>query len=47
MLEPAGYRPVGGPLYLVTPSANTSPPKVRAFADAMRAMVAARTDLFE
>jgi hypothetical protein len=36
-----------GPLSLVTPSARTSAPKVRAFADAMKALVAARPDLFD
>jgi hypothetical protein len=45
-LEPAGYRPVGGPYFLVTPSARKSPPNVRAFVDAMRAMVASRPELF-
>ena len=46
VVEPGGYRPTAGPLWLVTPSARTAAPKVRAFADAMRAYVAARPDLF-
>lgn len=46
VVEPGGYRPAGGNCVLVTPSARTSAPKVRAFADAMRAFVAARPDLF-
>jgi DNA-binding transcriptional LysR family regulator len=46
ILEPAGYRPTGGPFALVTPSARTSAPKVRAFADALKAFVASRPDLF-
>ncbi len=46
VLEPGGYRPMGGPFFLVTPSAGTAPPKVRAFADAARAYVATRPDLF-
>ncbi|MFT3700010.1 MAG: LysR family transcriptional regulator [Kofleriaceae bacterium] len=45
-LEPAGYRPAGGPFSLVTPSARTAAPKVRAFADATRAFIATRPDLF-
>ena len=46
VLEPAGYRPVGGPFYLVTPSPGTAPPKVRAFGDAVRGYIATRPDLF-
>lgn len=46
ILEPGGYRPEGGPFVLVTPSVRTWPPKVRAFADALRAFVATRPDLF-
>jgi DNA-binding transcriptional LysR family regulator len=46
ILEPGGYRAAGGPFALVTPSARTSSPKVRAFADALRAFVARRPDLF-
>ncbi len=46
VIEPGGYRPVGGPVCLVTPSAGTSPPKVRAFVDALRAVIATRADLF-
>jgi DNA-binding transcriptional LysR family regulator len=46
ILEPGGYRPAGGTFALVTPSARTSAPKVRAFADAMKAFVATRPDLF-
>ena len=47
ILEPGGYRAGGGPFVLVTPSARTSSPKVRAFADALRAFVARRPDLFQ
>lgn len=46
VVEPGGYRPASGPFSLVTPSARTSAPKVRAFVDAMRAFCAARPDLF-
>lgn len=46
ILEPGGYRPEGGHFALVTPSARTSAPKVRAFADALRAFVRTRPDLF-
>lgn len=46
VLEPGGYRPVGGPFCLVTPSSRTSAPKVRAFADAVRSFIASRPDLF-
>lgn len=46
VVEPGGYRPTPGPLWLVTPSARTAAPKVRAFADAMRAHIAAHPDLF-
>jgi DNA-binding transcriptional LysR family regulator len=46
ILEPGGYRPMGGALSLVTPSARTSAPKVRAFADAIKAFVATRPDVF-
>jgi DNA-binding transcriptional LysR family regulator len=46
ILEPAGYRPAGGTFALVTPSARTSAPKVRAFAAALKAFVASRPDLF-
>jgi DNA-binding transcriptional LysR family regulator len=46
ILEPGGYRPAAGAISLVTPSARTSAPKVRAFADAMKAFVATRPDLF-
>lgn len=46
ILEPGGYRAAGGPFVLVTPSAHTSSPKVRAFAAALKAFVAARPDLF-
>ncbi len=46
ILEPAGFRPASGPFSVVTPSARTTAPKVRAFVDAMKAYVAARTDLF-
>jgi len=46
VLEPGGYRPASGPFSLVTPSARTAAPKVRAFADAMRGYIAARADLF-
>ncbi len=46
ILEPNGYRPEGGVFSLVTPSARTSAPKVRAFVDAMKVFVAARPDLF-
>ncbi len=46
ILEPGGYRPEGGPFVLVTPSARTSAPKVRAFADTMKAFAALRSDMF-
>jgi DNA-binding transcriptional LysR family regulator len=46
IVEPGGYRPAAGAFSLVTPSARTAAPKVRAFADAMRAFVATRPDLF-
>lgn len=46
ILEPGGCRPAAGTLAIVTPSARTQPPKVRAFIDAMKAFVTARSDLF-
>lgn len=46
ILEPSGYRAGGGPMALVTPSARTSAPKVRAFADALKSFVAKRPELF-
>jgi DNA-binding transcriptional LysR family regulator len=47
ILEPGGYRPAAGPFSVVTPSARTAAPKVRAFVDVMRAFVAAHPDLFD
>lgn len=46
VLEPGGYRPVSGVFSLVTPSARTAAPKVRAFIDALKAFIATRDDLF-
>ena len=46
IVEPGGYRPATGAFSIVMPSARTSAPKVRAFIDTMRALVAARSDLF-
>jgi DNA-binding transcriptional LysR family regulator len=46
ILQPAGYRPASASFSLVTPSARTAAPKVRAFVEAMKAYVATRPDLF-
>ncbi len=46
ILEPGGYRAGGGPFALVTPSARTSSPKVRAFADSLKAFVAEHPEIF-
>jgi len=46
ILEPGGYRPVSGPISIITPSARTAPPKARAFIGAMQAYAATRPDLF-
>ena len=47
VLEPGGFRPVSVDLCIVTPSARATPPKVRAFVDLMRELVAARPDMFD
>lgn len=46
VLEPGGFRPRASPLHLVTPSAQSMPPKLRAFVAMLRAFVARRADLF-
>ena len=46
LVEPGGYRPAPGAFSVVTPSAHTTAPKVRAFIEALRSFVAMRSDLF-
>jgi DNA-binding transcriptional LysR family regulator len=47
ILEPGGFRPRSYDLSIVTPSARTEAPKLRAFIDLMRDFVAARSDMFD
>lgn len=47
VLAPAGYAPRGFDVHIVTPSAQTAPPKVRAFIDLVREIATARGDLFD
>jgi DNA-binding transcriptional LysR family regulator len=47
ILEPGGWRTPRGDFCIVTPSARPTAPKVRAFIDVMRAVVARRPDMFD
>ena len=47
VLEPGGWSPQPLDFMLVTPSARTPPPKLRALVDLLHSFVAARPDVFE
>jgi LysR family transcriptional regulator, regulator for bpeEF and oprC len=47
VVEPGGYRPAAQAFSIVTPSARTIPPKVRAFVDIMRDHMATCTEMFD
>jgi DNA-binding transcriptional LysR family regulator len=47
IVEPGGFRPVPLDLSIVTPSARSTAPKLRAFIDLMHDFVATRPDMFD